>query len=491
MCLIIVGKAETLRATLLDTPGLLADIYRSNPDGIGIMYASVRGLRIFKKLPKNSQEARHFLSRMPGDERNLAVHFRWTTHGHTNKDNCHPYTVVEGECAMMHNGVLRTGNSADTSKSDTWHFIKDYLQTGVAMAPGLVHDAGFRALVKDFIGNTNRFVFMTNDGQVSIVNSKEGIEHNGLWFSNTYAWSPGLLIPGRHVKYGGYQGGYQGGYRGGWEGYDYDGYDLGSYSRGGTQSGNTKSTTSSSRGGVTHLNGATAATRFTREDAAEEEAWQRAVAKSKQQGIVEVGTKWTAASSIAAGHQARAGSAGTSGPANAEQEATAQDATQGTSSGSVHSFGGPVLESMTSALLDADVELFERWLGFYPRATLLLLFRHFTASPTKWCTADGLDGYAAFLYDALINEDFETLVKECDDRDSGHDALAETICYYLNWEAVDPVAKAVAKNQREAAGVIETVEPGGPIVDYHSEAQTGQGGEDARDDGFASINIGV
>ena len=194
MCLIITGKSNKIRATLTDTHGLLKDIYTTNPDGIGIMYSTTKGLKVIKTLPKNVAEAQSFINRLPDDDRELAIHFRWTTHGNTDMENCHPYDVITGYVAMMHNGVLHTGNKADTTKSDTWHFIKDYLSEAVHDCPSLVHNNGFLTMVADFIGD-NRFVFMDGEGRMSHVNYDQGVEHDGMWFSNTYAWIPSRLIP--------------------------------------------------------------------------------------------------------------------------------------------------------------------------------------------------------------------------------------------------------------------------------------------------------
>ena len=194
MCLIITGKSNKIRATLTKTHGLLGDIFASNPDGIGIMYATTKGLKIVKTLPKNYADAFAFISKLPDDDRELAIHFRWTTHGNTDMDNCHPYNVVNGYVAMMHNGVLHTGNAADKTKSDTWHFIKDYLASPVSEHPAIIHNDGFLNMVADYIGD-NRFVFMDGEGRMSHVNYDQGIEHDGLWFSNTYAWVPSKLIP--------------------------------------------------------------------------------------------------------------------------------------------------------------------------------------------------------------------------------------------------------------------------------------------------------
>jgi len=194
MCLIITGKSNSIRSTLLETHGMLADIFTSNPDGIGIMYGSAKGLKVIKTLPKSLADATAFIQRLPVDDRELAIHFRWTTHGNTDMTNCHPYDVIPGYVAMMHNGVLHTGNKADTTKSDTWHFIKDFVASPVTEHPPLVHNQSYLDMLAEYIGD-NRFVFMDGDGKMSHVNYDQGIEHDGLWFSNTYAWSPAKLIP--------------------------------------------------------------------------------------------------------------------------------------------------------------------------------------------------------------------------------------------------------------------------------------------------------
>jgi hypothetical protein len=212
MCLIITGQSSKVRSTLLNTKGMLSEVYSSNPDGIGVMYSTTKGLKVTKVLPKNVNDAHAFITKLPTDDREIAIHFRWTTHGDTDLLNCHPYDVVTGYVAMMHNGVLHTGNDADKTKSDTWHFINDYLKEAVHDAPNLVHTKGFLTMLADFIGD-NRFVFMDGEGRMSHVNYDQGIEHDGLWFSNTYAWKPSALIPNyykssKHYNYANYNKAY-------------------------------------------------------------------------------------------------------------------------------------------------------------------------------------------------------------------------------------------------------------------------------------------
>lgn len=192
MCLIIHGKSALIRSTLLNTPHLIDEIFTQNGDGLGIMYNSSRGVRVYKWLPNTLAEARTAVAMFPQDDRELAVHWRWRTHGEINKENCHPYPV-DGGGHLIHNGVLATGNAADTTRSDTYHYIKQFLSGGVMEKVG--HEPAFLKMLTAHIGSGNKFVLMTSDGRMSIAGRHRGIDLGGLWWSNTYAWDPRTLDP--------------------------------------------------------------------------------------------------------------------------------------------------------------------------------------------------------------------------------------------------------------------------------------------------------
>lgn len=207
MCLILASTASKIRAVLLDTPGLLQDIYDSNSDGIGAMYVTARNkLRVPKIVPANMADAERFIRQLPNDDRQMAVHWRYKTHGAVDLTNCHPYPVVQGKIHFMHNGVLPHGNADDSTKSDTWHYAAKVLTPQLSVYPDLFKMPEWLGLVEEDIGKNNRFVFMDESGEMVIANKDTGIEHDGIWFSNTYAWSPELLIPGyvRRTSYSSY-----------------------------------------------------------------------------------------------------------------------------------------------------------------------------------------------------------------------------------------------------------------------------------------------
>lgn len=201
MCLLIVGKSASIRNQLLGTSLLIENIYGKNSDGLGIMYADDGQLVVRKGLPASAAGARELIESLPTDDRDVALHWRWRTHGNIDLDNCHPYDVSD-TTSLMHNGILTTGNAADESKSDTFHFINDYL---AGLPDDVLHKESFVEMLGDFIGN-NKFAIMSADGRLTIVNKDQGLSHDGVWYSNTYAWSPGLLIPNYWTNRGGKKG---------------------------------------------------------------------------------------------------------------------------------------------------------------------------------------------------------------------------------------------------------------------------------------------
>jgi predicted glutamine amidotransferase len=375
MCLIITGNAAKVRSTLLNTHALLADIFDSNPDGIGIMYGTAKGLKVVKSLPRNLGEATNMIQRMPTDDRDVAIHFRWTTHGHTNLDNCHPYDVVPGYIAMMHNGVLHTGNDADKARSDTFHFINDYLSDSVHKYPELIHDTGYLTMVAEFIGD-NRFVFMDGAGRMSHVNHDQGIEHDGMWFSNTYAWSPSKLIPhyysnkyGRKHKswaFGGHMG------MGGWDDendyYGFKDYDV----------------TGKSQHPQAALSYAKSAHH----------------ADANEDGVIEA--KGEVIDGVDADVACNAAEAG----------------------------------ALLEYLLDADVESLTACLSTFPITTINTIFKYYLATPAH-AKAEDMTGFEAEIFQAAIDGDVAAMHDFIHEGKSAS-VMAEVFCYYCYWyELVD------------------------------------------------------
>lgn len=186
MCLIITKPAGV---TFDDK--FLRSTYEKNKDGIGVMYAEGNVLYSAKQVPRSFADIKAFWDTHVGD-RECVVHFRMQTHGDIDLTNCHPYEVLSSEDGyplyLIHNGILHTDNLNDTSKSDTWHYIQDYLRPMLLKNPEFFMTPAFSEIIGEHIGTGNKFVLLDAYGNIVTVNKDQGVEYNGAWLSNTYAW---------------------------------------------------------------------------------------------------------------------------------------------------------------------------------------------------------------------------------------------------------------------------------------------------------------
>lgn len=150
-----------------------------NSDGWGIMASQGGRLRIERGL--DEQEFFHVLKDFSGP---VAVHFRWATHGDKTVDNVHPFEILGGEYAVMHNGTIDLPQR-DKKYSDTWHFCHDILTPLLKNDPGLFGTGYFEEMLRAIVGWNNKLVIMRHDGKSMVVNKKEGAEEGGIWLSST------------------------------------------------------------------------------------------------------------------------------------------------------------------------------------------------------------------------------------------------------------------------------------------------------------------
>lgn len=183
MCLIIKKPATTDFGRVW-----LRNFWDGNRDGAGVMRFNGEAVDVEKVTSPSFREFHRFYDRHAAG-RDCVIHLRWRTHGTISDDNTHPYYVANG-VFMMHNGVLASGNAADRSKSDTWHFIENRIKPDMALEPNILADKGYRCDLGREIGRSNRFVFLGPDGITRVINRRSGIDWRGAWFSNTYAWTP-------------------------------------------------------------------------------------------------------------------------------------------------------------------------------------------------------------------------------------------------------------------------------------------------------------
>lgn len=181
MCLLINHPANTNF-----TDEFLLDVYDGNSDGFGAVYAENGELGIIKTLGTPDQIKKIYLEELA--HRDCIIHYRMKTHGTIDLDNCHPYKVTDNVW-MAHNGILSFGNPIDPKRSDTWHFIEFVLRPALLGQPELLFEMDFQDYISDMIGASNKFAFMHSDGRTVVINESSGVQFQGAWLSNTYAWS--------------------------------------------------------------------------------------------------------------------------------------------------------------------------------------------------------------------------------------------------------------------------------------------------------------
>ena len=158
----------------------------SNADGFGLSYVHPDyGVTTYKTMDYENfkkefrrLEARH-------SESSFVLHFRKTTDGATDVDNCHPFEV--GGLAVFHNGMITACKPADKDdkRSDTRIFCEEVLSN---LQNGWYDNEATLDLIEHYIGNS-KLAIMDGGNGVTILNEDKGHWYEGIWMSN-YSYYP-------------------------------------------------------------------------------------------------------------------------------------------------------------------------------------------------------------------------------------------------------------------------------------------------------------
>lgn len=201
---------------------------KANPDGFG--FAIHAGVAIIKDHDMNFDKLWLRWVDLRKTYRGPALfHFRITTHGDTNLNNCHPFNVGDtNKSVLAHNGMLPLTIPVKESRSDTKLFAEIVLP----------HIGGVKALDdKVFFqdvckwAGSNKIVVLSVEENVDrdwyIINEDLGHWNDGVWWSNSsykpmvYATSYSGYSPYTSNSYGYKPKPYSNPYKSGWDDYDY------------------------------------------------------------------------------------------------------------------------------------------------------------------------------------------------------------------------------------------------------------------------------
>lgn len=169
----------------------ILDFYERNPHGFGFMWVDEKGLQSVRIVPRDGQEAiEAYLEHAAGREG--VIHFRYATSGPVNPSMAHPFPVRD-DLLVVHNGVLPGGSERE---SDTAQFVREVLQPLLKDGRDVLEDPEVADYIEDCVVGSS-LVFLDADNVVTKF-GREGVEYDGCWYSNTYAWTlpPELGGPG-------------------------------------------------------------------------------------------------------------------------------------------------------------------------------------------------------------------------------------------------------------------------------------------------------
>lgn len=177
MCIAILNtKGTTLKKQLLN------NCWDNNGDGAGILYIDNDSkLQTFKTLDSFDEFYKNYIhiKQTYGKRRNMLLHFRISTHGVINEENCHPF-ITDDNVGFIHNGMIHDVPDS-IQYSDTNMLNRTLLQK---LKPGFDQDDDVLEFLESFIGAGNKLVFLNKNDEWSIVNEKAGHWNLECWFSN-------------------------------------------------------------------------------------------------------------------------------------------------------------------------------------------------------------------------------------------------------------------------------------------------------------------
>lgn len=173
MCIIVANRKGLIEKEVLE------NCHEANPGAMGMMYVKHGKIEIFKELTNFKKFSAKYKDTRENNDLPIVLHFRISTSGLNNKANCHPFRVND-KLAFCHNGIIHQTEKKNSFFSDTWHFNEIILKK---LPPNFLEYRPVWDLIKEFIGHS-KLCFLTNEGNVHIINEQMGVNVGENWYSN-------------------------------------------------------------------------------------------------------------------------------------------------------------------------------------------------------------------------------------------------------------------------------------------------------------------
>jgi predicted glutamine amidotransferase len=153
---------------------------KANPDGFGMAYIEKGKIKVFRSLSDNFKSLYgRYLKVYNSNEYPIMLHFRISTSGGVNLENCHPFYISKN-VVFCHNGIIN--NWGTKTMSDTRHFNRDILSN--FSDKDLIHNKSLTELISGYI-DFSKFIILDNNGDFNIINEDLGHwDNDNNWFSN-------------------------------------------------------------------------------------------------------------------------------------------------------------------------------------------------------------------------------------------------------------------------------------------------------------------
>lgn len=189
----------------------IRNMFKNNDDGAGLMYAANGKVCIekgFMKLEDFQNKLDELNMKYGLKEISLVMHFRITTHGGTNPENCHPFPITESEgmlkklhcttdVGIAHNGIIPI--TPRKGISDTMEYVLSQLAHLKKAVPRFYESKHLLQMIYNAIDS--KMVIMNGKGQLVYVGNFH--EEDGVKYSNySYSYDSKFGFPYSYYGFG-------------------------------------------------------------------------------------------------------------------------------------------------------------------------------------------------------------------------------------------------------------------------------------------------